>query len=444
MNDPHKSDQIGSNNIQLSDGPKSRDINNTKSDSSPSNLLSNVKSLNIDKTKYHHYGYQSSMNAQALETIMNQDQRVPSRSTLSSPIQEKDESDGIKKSKLIIDKNMGQILGIPVGDDSETVWPYTSETLSELLKFKTEQERTKQEQMRNEYASTALQLFTLIKSMNINQDIIPQIFQHSITDLKSRLESLKANPGDSLAFSGDDSKSSESNRKRSYSDTLNTSSIKVDMPRFSNSVLVSPLRSPVVKLPVSLHRRERSDESDPNINSSIHSPSSAHNTSYPEVNVSQQHSPNHVAQGPPPHMYPVYYSHIPPGPPPSQASGENTKPGSPYQQKYHPMMFPPPPNPSLQPPYSGPYYPQQYHYYIASPPAPNSTPGSQLKSLQNYPGIPIPPVMLPQQAYPAPDADDSSPSHKKQKSLASNKNINFMISTPKNPPARKYNHPKEK
>lgn len=439
MNDPHKSDQLGKKKIQLNDDHNSPSAD-SKSDS-PSNLLSNVKTLNIGKTRYHHYGHQSSMNAQALEKIINHDQDSPERSSLSSPIQEKDEPDSHKKSKLIIDKSIGNLLGIPLGEDSDSIWPYSSETLSELLKFKTEQERTKQEEMRNEFASTALQLMTLVKSMNISQEMIPQIFQHPLSDLKNRLDTLKANPGDSLSKTDDSLV--EGNRKRSYSDTVKSNPVTIDVPQVSNSVLVSPLRSPAIKLPVAIHRRERSDESDHIINSSgAHSPSSANNTSYPEINASQQHSPNQIAQAPPPHMYPVYFHGQFPAP--SQGSSENPPTGSPYQQKYHPVMYAPPPNPSQQPPFSSPYYPQQYHYYIASPPGPNSRQGSLQKGLQSYPSVPIPPVILPQQAYQVPEADDFSPSHKKQKSIASNKNINFMISTPKNPPARKYNHPKEK
>lgn len=541
MNDPHNSDPefpTRKKEFQLSSEDKSQNVARSEHDStpkkgptgdedpkrdSPSNLLPNIKGFNIERSRYQHYGHKSSMNAQSLDRIINEDKNIPSSITDIKKIEEekegedaaaidkemKDDSDklslksekseksfkserlgsgsersgsGSERSrsgsdsnfKLVIDESMGKLLGLP--HDKETSWPYSNETLSELLRFKTEQERTKQEEIRNEFASTSLQLLTLAKSMNIGTDLIPHLFNSSLIDLQKNLNTLRSNPHELMSSIHDN------HRKRRFSDSVrphhgSSSLAPHEIPLQSQSALVSPMRSPT-RLPSSTHRRGRSDDNEQVATvSNIHSPSSAVNPSYSEPYSSQQHSPNQMTQVPPPlpphgagatpGMYPVYY-HQPPPPPPHSVQTPSSETqsglGSPYQQKYQVLYHhPPPPPPQAsgsqqqlhhqssqggQPqPYSGHYVPQrQYHYYIASPP---NQPASGVGHGQYSSSSMIPPIGQPQHgAFAAPEtreSDDPSPSYKKQKSVSTGRSstgsINFMISTPKNPPARKYNNP---
>lgn len=448
MNDPNKSDPIKRKDFQLSDNDKEKlggsVQEDTSHDTTANKLLSNIKQFNIDKSKYKHYGKQSSMNAHSLQKVMNLDKRDESHYNNSSHNESYDMSLEDHQENHIYDK---------LGLSKDEFFSLSNEIISELLKFKTEQEKTKQEEMRNEFASTALQILTLAKSMDFNADLIPYLFNNSSADVKKSLEFLSANSNINTHdfFSNFDSK------KRSYSDT-----IKAEFIDKSTSTLVSPARSPPQRLSSpSSHRRNKSEDSGnatSNAESNIPSPTSV----YPNYEVySQQHSPNQVPQsyqGPPPGMYPVYYH---PGPPPShnhhqptvnsnshpqtpsevaqanqssnQSTNQQTKSplllGSPYQQKY--TLPYPPPRGSYPPPG---YFPQ--HYYL---------PSNQPNGKGQYNASMVPPFP-PYSFIPTEPKDllDEHISQKRQKTNISKNNINFMISTPKNPPARKYNNPKEK
>lgn len=425
-------------------------------DESPSNLLPSMKLVNIDRSRYRHYGHQSSMNAETLHKIMKEsNEKLPditetlhkeykasnagtSSSTVSNPDSPKDikNSPGgseiqaswrSSNNKLLVDETMNNLLGLP---KNEIVWPYSNETLSELLKLKIEQEKTKQEEMRIDYASTTLQLLNLAKSMNIDSSLIPVLFSGSVKDVRANLNDLKENTNEFIG-------SSES-KKRSYSDytrpdfksegtsagskteqTSKQDSEISSVRQGSTSTLVSPIRSPP-KLPTP-HRHDETG-------------SGAHSPNY----YSHQHSPNmqpNYHNG----VYPIYYPPPPPNGiipgnlPSNSNSNEASAPsaattssslGSPYQQKYHIMYGPPPPGTQPYPPPT--FIPQQYHYYVSNQPGQSTS---------------YPPMVPHQSLVPQDKEREDEHSHKKHKA---NKNINFMISTPKNPPARKYNIPKEK
>ncbi|WEJ94086.1 hypothetical protein PSN45_001565 [Yamadazyma tenuis] len=422
---------------------------------SPSNLLPNIKSFNIDRSKYQHYGHKSSMNAQSLEKIIHEENSRPQTKRLTPihqyqpPSQVATDSEGeggIIKSqsdpalnRTIIDETLGHILGLPIGN-TQASWPYSDSTLSELLRFKTEQERTKQEEMRSQFASTAVQLLTLAKSMNINSDFIPQLLSStSLSEMQKNIEFLKATPLTQAKQDG---------IKRRHSETVKSAGVEAHDHLRPRSQVVSPVSRSPVESPSSVHRRNRSDESEQVAPSGAQSPISTSAM----ATRSEQHSPNQVAQSlPPPGMYPVYYAPGPPPPPPpsqpnSQPGKEGQGLGSPYKQKYQHIVYQPQPPSQLPSSYPGPgapYYPAQpYHYYIASPPNQPSNQGqyssSMAPTMGHPPHIPPPPETK--------EDEFPSPSYKKQKTVGTgkNNNINFMISTPKNPPARKYNNPKEK
>lgn len=450
MNDPQKSDLVRRKEFQLSNDESENEESGEVPKLSPSNLLPDIKGFNIEKTRYQHYGHKSSMNAQSLEKIMNEEKsehrfKTSLETTLElksnpskSPNPESLDPSLLKLvSRSRSDTNLTGKKKLEVSDSVEEIihsgWPYSEETFSELLKFKTEQERTKQEELRNEYASTALQLLTLVRDLEINPELIPELFHNSIPDLKNNINRLSSNPVEAL---------SSLSTKRRYSDmkSYSSNSDSNDPPQIE---LNSPVRSPAV-LPGSVHRRGRSDESEQVNPSNIHSPNSS-----VAIPRSLQHSPSHIPQaGPPPGMYPVYYAPMtslppghnpPPPPPPPPQAGESKSLGSPYQQKYQQVLFappksnlnqpqPPPPPPPGQAFGPGGYYPPQQYYYVTTPP--NRSSNQQSK----YPVMTVP---VPQFT----ETEESS--HKKHKS-GKNTSINFMISTPKNPPARKYNNPKEK
>ncbi|ABN68472.2 hypothetical protein PICST_64054, partial [Scheffersomyces stipitis CBS 6054] len=424
-----------SNEVKKSPGSKKPSPSNQK-------FLSTLKNFNIDRSKYKHYGHQSSMNTQVI-------------SNENGSTDNKNES--ANNNKIIIDELISDILGLPeqvLHEDS--VWPYNIETLNEILRYKVEQEKTKQESMKNELGATAVELLKMAKSMDISSDLIPILFisnSISIDHIISQIEKLKSEPSEVIDELSRKSKEMEpaianSSNKRKHSDTH----IK------SSSNIVSPLRSPN-KSPTTGHRRVVSG-SDATSRETKTSTSSPHMhpsqlplppTSIPQQQGSQQHSPIIAPQMAPQGMYPIYYT-------PNSSAVISTKEqnggktlGSPYSQKYQPVMYPPPPaNQPYQPGYIA--QPPQYQYFVPSPPA-NS--GSYM--VQAPPVVRMTPQQSQQKQQPVPSHQfqtppesnsgiihDESP-YKKQKSSGKNTSINFMITTPKNPPARKYNNPsKEK
>ncbi|KAK6458997.1 uncharacterized protein RJT20DRAFT_11007 [Scheffersomyces xylosifermentans] len=479
---------------------------------SPSNqkFLSTLKNFNIDTAKYKHFGHQSLMNAQSLEKTINDSKSIESVNEQEKEnivlndtrVQTKSERNS---NRLIIDSRISQILGLPESViDEESVWPYNVETLNEILRYKVEQEKTRQESIKSEFGATAVELLKLAKSMNIHGDLIPFLFisnSSSVETLRIKIDKLRSDPVEtiteisqrskdlaphlsslsSLVTSIDSSNSASSNQqlisptstlanKRKYSDTQLPSFSETAESIKSSSNMVSPSRSPN-KSPTSssMHRRVVSDSSDVTTRESKTTTNSPPNTQLPlpptsvqsHAPSSQQHSPS-LPQQLPPNMYPVYYT--PTAQPVVQAkeqpSGKSL--GSPYSQKYHPVMYQAsqtsqPPQPQYQPGYIA--QPPQYQFFVPSPP---SNPGPYMMS-----GPPIVRMNPQQQQQPQPQPPQQSvPSHqfqtppesgsgrvfksaeiheespyKRQKSNTKNTSINFMITTPKNPPARKYNNP---
>ncbi|KAG2730991.1 hypothetical protein G9P44_006140 [Scheffersomyces stipitis] len=486
-----------SNEVKKSPGSKKPSPSNQK-------FLSTLKNFNIDRSKYKHYGHQSSMNTQSLERIINESkdninlkyERVISNENGSTD----NKNESANNNKIIIDELISDILGLPeqvLHEDS--VWPYNIETLNEILRYKVEQEKTKQESMKNELGATAVELLKMAKSMDISSDLIPILFisnSISIDHIISQIEKLKSEPSEVIDELSRKSKemepaiaklsalitkqdmeasqplpaqmaspiSSSSSNKRKHSDTQLPSFSETAESIKSSSNIVSPLRSPN-KSPTTGHRRVVSG-SDATSRETKTSTSSPHMhpsqlplppTSIPQQQGSQQHSPIIAPQMAPQGMYPIYYT-------PNSSAVISTKEqnggktlGSPYSQKYQPVMYPPPPaNQPYQPGYIA--QPPQYQYFVPSPPA-NS--GSYM--VQAPPVVRMTPQQSQQKQQPVPshqfqtppesnsgivfrpaEIHDESP-YKKQKSSGKNTSINFMITTPKNPPARKYNNPsKEK
>ncbi|KAK6460075.1 hypothetical protein DFJ63DRAFT_338030 [Scheffersomyces coipomensis] len=499
--------------------PESGDDDSKKISPSSQKFLSNLKSFNIDRTKYKHYGHQSSMNAQSLTKIISEAQvKQEYNSSNNSPI---------SNNRIVIDERISQILGLPQQvTEEESFWPYNIDTLNEILRFKVEQEKTRQESIKSEFGTTAVELLKLAKSMNISGDLIPFLFISnavSVDNLKVKIEKLKNEPQELIDELAQNSRelapeisrfssimshnnntsietmasSTSGNNvmglKRKFSDTqLPSFSETAESIKASNSSFVSPTTRSPNKSPTAGHRRVSSDTSEAT-KVTTSPPSKTHlplpPTSYPQLQQqpSHQQQPQHYSPDLQPQMapqntsYPVYYTPQPMVHPKDQAAGKVL--GSPYSQKYQPVLYQTPgPHsvpPQSQPPqahYQGEYIaqpPQQhYQYYIPSPPnnagqymiqgpgmvrmPPQQQPQQQRPPPPHH--IPPPPQEQPvptHQFQSPPDSsnnrgvpifksaeihEDTSP-YKKQRSSSKNTSINFMITTPKNPPARKYNNP---
>ncbi|CUM53718.1 uncharacterized protein AC631_00742 [Debaryomyces fabryi] len=484
-----------SNQETESDGENRKETNCDSEKSSPTDqkILSNLKDFNIDRSAYKHYGHQSLLHGEALDKIITEAKVSTRRKSMDegsnssgSNIKEKRNGNSIRwdsSNRILIDQKISQILGIPAqAVDEESIWPYSAETLNEILRYKSEQEKTKQETIKNDFGVTAIELLKLAKSLNISGDLIPFLFVSNTTieELKSKINELKSDPNDVINkinklvntpeyYSSYQNTPSTINGKRRYSESraLPSFSETAESIKSANSVDISPARSPN-KLPSSakFSLGESNDKEKG-------SPSSQNDKPVMLPIPTTAYLPHQQSQ-PQNGMYTMYYTHGPQSssaPPPQQSlneqSHENTSStattvlGSPYSLKYPPVMYQQHQNYHAV---SGPsYIPQQhpYPYYMASSPS-NGPPSHQY--MMHPSGAPPPGLMQPmhptQIAHHSPDIESrrshsakhlqkdeeefaASQHHNKRhkvSSTAKTSSINFMITTPKNPPAKKYNN----
>ncbi|CAI5755849.1 unnamed protein product [Candida verbasci] len=443
---------------------------------SSSEFLQNLKSYRNNPDYHHHLSMDKLL-------IKNENHQETTKKTAST-------------NKSIIDEKIFEILGLQSNIEHNNTWSYNAETLNELIKLKIEQERTKQDEVKKEFTMLTIELINLIKGLNLNDtDLFAYIFLSDSTtseDLKNKINQLtKLNPKEFLEISSHKS----SGVKRKHSDTqLPSFSETTQSIKNQSSTLVSPLRSPNKSPIISHHRRIVSDSSDSSLrNTKVHSPnpppitnqlplppqysthnsnqnSNAKNSNLNSQNHSQQHSPvisHQMAQVQPPHAYPVYYQTPQSMAQPQPSTQDKTILSSPYQQKYQMVYnassYPPPPqqvpyyvstSPQLKPPHHQlPPQPHHQQYVFQQPPP----------LLQQIPPQP-PKQSVPTHQFESPENNSRKSDHshrdgaitpnvhnttttsKRHKNSKNNNgnSINFMITTPKNPPARKYNNPKEK
>lgn len=421
---------------------------------SPSNprFLTDLKGFSIDKSKYRHYGHQLLMNAQLLDNIINKDQpekTAPVAEHLTLPATLEPLSTGLVSwdptNRILIDDRIADILGIaPQTVHLKAIWPYTGETLNEILRFRTEQERTKQEALKHDVSTAVIELLRLARLMNISPDLIPYLFVDSDASadvLHEKSRRLTAAPDETVAHLHQHQANDKKRKLLHLTLPLfDETAHAIRHPSRAELPIRLPLKLPVpapASVPTLLHRRVVSDDSI-RLGSPLLKP-----LGLPPGPL-RHHLPRHqpamapVSRQP---EYPVYYTPV--------EKPDDPKPGLglPYAQKYQPVVF--------QTPGQAPHhhyhavsgqYPPPYPYFAPLPPSnPPRAPPHQY-------------VMPPVQAYPAPyqlpeqhdrpaggsvvkfgRREDEAPP-KKQKPAAKNSSINFMISTPKNPPAKKYNN----
>lgn len=388
-----------------------------KTDPSPTSFLPSLKGFNIDNAKYKHYGHL--MTSAQLEKLILRPEK-PKKSGLRSSLISSTHGNPVT-SPLDPPRDLARSLELPLDKG------YSDETVNELLRLRIEQERTKQLKIKYELSRVVLDLLREAEGHGFGADLFRRLF----VDDDEELSALLLNSGP-LGL------------KRKLSD-----------PESIGPSVHTPSPN---KLPMDVHPTlVLQPQPQPVQHSERSSPSSQ----------SQSRSSHLVVPAPPPptatglstlpqmpvypkHVYPVYYAQMPEHY--TQQVEEPNELGLPYDaQKYPTVVFhrlpqflrgqqsastqglthaaqghlPPQPSHNML---------RQPYYYVNSlaPGIPSMVPS------QYFIPPPLTSGMVPWAIAPAQEKkEEESHHHKKQKGNKSG--INFMITTPKNPPARKYN-----
>lgn len=480
---------------------------------SPTNqkLLSELQTIKIDRSKYHHYGHGSLMTSKSLEKIIQEakdrDEKDKEQAldkglkieTENLPVPASQDLENKSNTTTPIEKYIADILNV----DVDSMGKYSTETINEIIKLKTEQEVTKRELIKNELAGTTMELLKLAKSLNLSPEIIPFIFlsDTKTEELREKLYKLLSETELVVKRITEEAAASEG-RKRKISSSILPSFSETEENIKRTTRPASPVRSPTRLPSLLVHRRVRSDTSEKDASPLMTNPKPV---LLPLPLTSYQSLPP---------QYPLYYNVSPPG-------TESKFLGSPYTQKQpqhlpsQPVVVQQPPlqlqplqivsqllppqnskqlnqlppqqalqlspqrylftrqQQQLQPPlqqqqqqpqqlqqYGGAYVPQKspYQYYATTTPP---------KGGVQYLIPPVPSIGAPLVGAPiAPPSTTSTesekskvpgggsilrfdkeeteePPTKKLKQTSKSSNINFMITTPENPPAKKYNNSRQ-
>ena len=363
--------------------------------------------------------------------------------------------------KYVVDEILGDILSIPKHSQilEDEIWPYNVDTLNEIIRFKIEQEKTKQELMRHETTQTLLQLLQLAQSLHILPHLVPMMFvldpEHA-HHLKQQLQLYRTKPEEEVRR-----ELHEKFHKIELGQLINpelTPTLPKLVAILPQTTLVS---EPVAAKPLPPLRKRRTvlDSLDrvqlamtltmglalarglalglasglalglvlaPSVS---HIYGSTVVTPVATTGTGTNSSPVQPQQAQPA-VYPLYYS--------DAANPSFGKLGLPYSQKYTPTVI------MGQPP----YIPMHYPYFVNLPPT--NAPYVVLLPLVGAPPAPAPVAAHPPK-QPVPshkfqleesnnvfrpaEIPDEHPNKRQKVKLA----INFMITTPKNPPQQKYN-----
>lgn len=387
-------------------------------DTSPTSFLPGLKSFNIDTSKYKHYGHQLLMNAQAIERLVTQP--------------DKDKKKADSRSSLILSqanasplephRDMLRALDLP----NDTKWAYSEETLAEMVRLRTEQERTKQIQIKYELGHVVLELLKEAEHHGFAGELIRRLFldgPHEAEEYRQHMQYLRTMP--------------EAPLKRKYlDDSAHASSVHT--PGHTPSQLPNKLPLLAEAVADGSHAHA-SHPSPPHLALHLHlnlalnlsqqvpvaAPSRSRKTLQPAQQMHTVQMQNGLPNLPvlPQHIYPVYYQV------PEQFShkknplqlDESETLGLPYLQKYPTVVFQQ--NQNRQP-----------YYYVNLQ---QQAMGGPIMGSQFIIPPPLSQVMPWQVAPPPVEKKEEEAPHKKHRS--SKNGINFMITTPKNPPAKKYN-----
>lgn len=359
----------------------------------------------------------------------------------------------------------------------------SAEFLTELLRFRIEQEKTKQDSLKHQFTILTLDILRFAKSLNLDRDLIPLLFvsNKSLDDLKTQVHQFQKEPDTLIKdlinivqlqdigrqWDGQDKTKMEPSPKPSECRLLPSFSETEEIIRRPSSVETPHASSPN-KLPDIEHKRlnafpssiERSHSYSSRQCSPLSMPFSQQGK-YPKLNLQ-----GHFASKPNTHQLntslPVpqfqHKNEV-------SRSPENKSMNSPESPKYVPYMVPS--STQNYSPMSGSNYlqPQARYPYIFPLSSRNNQQGKQPHSYMMSSSAPIgvmPPTMSSSSYNYNPRATDKTKrtSSLKEEDYSESQyhykrprhgksGFNFMISTPKNPPANKYNnnaakdHPKK-
>ncbi|RLV95455.1 hypothetical protein JA1_001043 [Spathaspora sp. JA1] len=320
-----------------------------------------------------------------------------SPSPKSKPLNKSGRTSPISLSNESSMADIFQVLGI--SNEQQSSWPYDTATLQGLIRFREQQEKTRQESLKRENMTLALDLLKLAQEMNISTDMIPKLFASEPFVLVNSLNQLQ----EFKSQHDDDIKS----KKRTYSDTQIS---EIDKERKNIIQTISHGSSPLPNNEALTNQKDKPFLLPP-INTKPRT--KQHSPKPPASHKAQENqaSPRYVQQ---PLIYPRYYT-------PQSEIQSNANPGSPG---FHPYIYPTP----IQ-------YPAPQYYFVP----PNAQPIPPPQPPPYLLNVPLPlqktPPTVPLQSPESIKANKEEPTGRKKK----NTGINFMISTPTNPPARKYN-----
>lgn len=371
------------------------DARNPPKAASPSGFLPSLKEFNIDLAKYKHYG--TLMTMLQLDKIMDHEpkhqKKMPSGSS----------------SALSEAHPLTSPLESPVDLALKTPEGYSETALTQMIQLRIEQEKTRQTQYKIELGKVVADLLRDAELRGVGSaELIRRLFLEDDTEFKPLITRLRSR----LLLSG-----SLVTHRRKPSDP---------QPRAATTSTTAVCTPSPNKLPATEQR-------------SLHPPYSRQLKPLVEAtreadgrsSVASRASPTLPVLGQP--VYPVFYT-------PNGVAQKSDDEGLPYNSNQNPgMQTSPQAPPVAQPPWPvNQQVPNAQHYYYVNslPPGVQSAP---MMPSQYY--IPPPQGMIPWGMAPVPerkrDAEETSHVHKKPRGGKSN--INFMITTPKNPPARKYN-----
>lgn len=427
---------------------------------SPLTFLPGLKSYNIVHTKYKHYGHLSG--SDQLEKIMSPEEKNhkhDSRSSLVSlhPI-----------TSPLDTPNRESLVGNIEGGEK----PQDDDTVREMLRLKIEQERTKQAHHKTELARLVLELLREAETHGFGGDLIRKLFLDDAADhYRAYMHYLHGNMSSGIkrkhSGSDGDGVGPAGHPMASTGCMVATS----EENGTTNEVRVSTPPTTVARTPSPGKLPELDPGSDTALqihNSPAVPPSRTLSGSQPHsINLRPPASLTGITGGGAPtssgatsaarlpnmpvyllHLYPVYYTQVP-----DQMQANPGKPGSlheegelglPYaSQKYPTVIFHSLPQqvpgqgvPLLQQNLQQGLQqsqPRPYYYVNSLPP----TMQGPVMTSQYFIPPPIP-GMMQWGAAPVPEKKPEEEHHPKR--LRGTKNsINFMITTPKNPPAKKYN-----
>lgn len=378
----------------------------------------------------------------------------------------------VGKDRSRLDEQIASLLNIPVESmGKDPFWPYSPETLNEVLRLKIEQEKSRQQSNKIEFGLVAIELLKLAESLHVSSELIPHLFISNtpVGELKHKLNELK-HDGKGMTEktakfinssyshkTGFSLETSRSIRHKSHDEKILPSFAENVESLKNHSEVLSPVRSPSNRLPIIAPTRSSSCGSDSKLKES---PNTSHEMSNPKGSpgLSTTYLPPPTIVPP---MYPLYHTPVPAytaAPQTSSSrknqaespnSGNSLPPSSPFMQKYPSLIYP------TYRSYQGPISQQApYSYYqrpapqlgVYSTGAPGAlSPGYYAQTVPiHYPMTESEGPKSHKTHYKSDDETSPNPPAKKHKAAGNPKThgINFMITTPKNPPAKKYNKDK--